>query len=152
ELIGAEGAAAMERDIAHERLELWLARKVALDLRPLVALENAWREGRLPAGARGLAFRLIENAGALNRAGADIEHVSGAPRAIRKRHGVQIGKHTIFMPALVRPRSAQTLSLLWHFAHPGKLHAAFLVRAGALSTVLDRSRSWSECAAAGYRP
>ncbi len=151
ELIGGEGAAQMERDIAHERLELWLARKVAHDLRPLVELENAWREGRLPPDARGLAFRLIENAGALNRVHEEIDHVSDASRAILRRHGVRIGEHTIFMPALIKPRAAQTLSLLWHNAHPGKLHAVFLVRPGALSTPLDRARAWGECAAAGYR-
>ena len=151
-LIGAETAAPMERDIAHERLELWLARKVARDLRPLVALENAWREGRLPPDARGLAFRLIENAGALNRASEDIDHVSDASRAILQRHGVRIGVHTIFMPALIKPRAAQTLALLWHSAHPGKSHAVFLARPGALSAPLDRARTWSECVAAGYRP
>jgi len=152
ELIGAESAATMERDIAHERLELWLARKVAHDLRPLVALENAWRDGRLPPDARGLAFRLIENAGALNRASEDIDHVTDPSRAILQRHGVRIGAHTIYMPALIKPRAAQTLALLWHSAHPGELHAVLTARPGALSMPFDRARTWSEYVAAGYRP
>lgn len=151
ELIGAEGAVPMERDIAHERLELWLARLVAHDLRPLVALENAWREGRLPPDARGLAFRLIENAGALDRAGEDIDHMSDAAAATLQRYGVKIGRHTIFVPALIRPRPAQTLALLWHNAHPGKSHSVFVARPGALSMPLDRPWQWGECAAAGYR-
>jgi ATP-dependent RNA helicase SUPV3L1/SUV3 len=58
----------------------------------------------------------------------------------------------VFLPALVRPRAAATLALLWHSAHPGKSHAVFLARPGALSVPLDRPRSWGECAAAGYRP
>jgi ATP-dependent RNA helicase SUPV3L1/SUV3 len=151
ELIGAEHASAMERDAAHERLELWLAQTVANDLRPLVALETAWREGRLPADARGLAFRLIENAGALDRAHEDLDHMSETAVAALQRHGVRLGRHSIFMPRLVRPRPAQTLAVLWHCAHPGKLHAVFLARPGALSLPLDRARSWGEIAAAGYR-
>jgi ATP-dependent RNA helicase SUPV3L1/SUV3 len=132
-------------------LELWLARTVAHDLRPLVALETAWREGRLPQDARGLAFRLIENAGALDRASVDIEHVSSDGRAALQRYGVRLGRHTIFLPALIKPRPAQTLALLWHSAHPGKSHAVFTARPGALSAPMDRVRSWEECAAAGYR-
>ncbi len=151
ELIGGEGASAREREAAHERLELWLARSVAHDLRPLMALENAWREGRLPPDARGLAFRLIENAGALDRAGDDLDHMSDAAAATLRRHGVRLGRHTIFVPALIRPRPAQTLALLWHSAHPGKSHAVFVARPGALSVQLDRPRPWGECAAAGYR-
>ncbi len=151
ELIGAEHASAVERESAHERLELWLARAVAEDLRPLVALETAWREGRLPPDARGLAFRLIENAGALDRTHEDLEHMSEQAQSALTRYGVRLGRHTIFMPKLVRPRAAQTLAVLWHCAHPGKLHVALLARPGALSLPLDRARAWGEIAAAGYR-
>ena len=151
ELIGGDQASETERNAARERLELWLAQMVASDLRPLVALENAWRDGRLPPDARGLAFRLIENAGALDAAGEDLDHVGEAGRAALKRHGVRLGKHTIFMPALVKPRAAHTLALLWHAAHPGGPHAALLARPGALSMSLEQPRSWGEGAAAGYR-
>ncbi|MBC7767858.1 MAG: ATP-dependent DNA helicase, partial [Phycisphaerales bacterium] len=152
DLIGADQAHETERAAARERLELWLARTVAHDLRPLVALENAWRDGRLPSDARGLAFRLIENAGALDRANEDLEHMGEAGRAALQRHGVKLGRHTIFLPALVRPRAAHTLALLWHAAHPGRPHAIFLARPGALSVPLEHPRSWSECSAAGFRP
>jgi ATP-dependent RNA helicase SUPV3L1/SUV3 len=151
ELIGGEQASEIERNAARERLELWLAQLVASDLRPLVALENAWRDGRLPPDARGLAFRLIENAGALDAAGEDLEHVGEAGRAALRRHGVRLGRHTIFLPALVKPRAAHTLALLWHAAHPGGLHSVLLARPGALSMPLEQPRDWGECAAAGYR-
>jgi len=151
ELIGGDTALELQRNAARERLELWLAQSVANDLRPLVALETAWRDGRLPPDARGLAFRLIENAGALDRASEDLDHMGQAAREALKRHGVRLGKHTIFLPALVRPRAAHTLALLWHAAHPNTGHAVFLVRPGALSAVLERPHSWGECAAAGYR-
>jgi len=151
ELIGGDGAAPLERAAAHERLELWLAQLVAHDLRPLVVLETAWREARLPPDARGLAFRLIESGGALDCADADLGHVTEGGKAALGRYGVRIGRHTVFMPQLVRPRAAATLAVLWHAAHPGKFHSVFLARPGALSVPLDRARSWGECAAAGYR-
>lgn len=151
ELIGGDTAHETQRAAARERLELWLARTVANDLRPLVALENAWRDGRLPPDARGLAFRLIENAGALDRAQEDLGHLGEAARNALQRHGVKLGRHTIFLPALVKPRAAHTLALLWHAAHPHRPYAVFLVRPGALSAPLEHARPWGECAAAGYR-
>jgi len=151
ELIGGEQASDLERNAARERLELWLAQLVASDLRPLVALENAWRDGRLPPDARGLAFRLIECAGALDRAGEDFAHMSESASNALRRYGVRIGRHTVFLPALVKPRAAHTLALLWRAAHPTDEQALFLARPGALSTVLDHKRDWGECAAAGYR-
>ncbi|MGD9966276.1 MAG: helicase-related protein [Hyphomonadaceae bacterium] len=151
ELIGAEQASELERAAARERLELWLAQLVARDLRPLAALENAWRDGRLPADARGLAFRLIENAGALDRTQEDLDQMSDLARNALRRFGVRLGRHTVFMPALVKPRAAHTLALLWHAAHPGGAHSVFLARPGALSVPLEHARAWGECAAAGYR-
>jgi ATP-dependent RNA helicase SUPV3L1/SUV3 len=152
ELIGGEQASELERNAARERLERWLAQRVAHDLRPLAALEKAWRDGRLPPDARGLAFRLIENAGALDRSSEDFDHLSDLARNTLQRHGVRIGRHTIFMPALVKPRAAHTLALLWRAAHPGGAHSVFLARPGALSVTLEQRRSWGECVAAGYRP
>ena len=151
ELIGADQAAEAERNAARERLERWLAQMVAHDLRPLVSLEAAWRDNKLPSDARGLAFRLIENAGALDAAHEDIGHLTEAGRAALGRHGVRIGRHSIFMPALIKPRAAHTLALLWHAAHVNKPHPVFVARPGALSLPLIEQRSWAECAAAGYR-
>lgn len=150
ELIGGEGASDAERTTARERLQDWLTKLIAADLRPLVALEKAWRENVLPPQARGLAFRLIENAGALDRAGEPLDDVTPEAWEALTRHGVRIGRHSIFMPALVRPRAAKTLAILRHCAL-GEQGAVFLPRPGALSVPLDRRRGWSECAAAGYR-
>jgi ATP-dependent RNA helicase SUPV3L1/SUV3 len=151
ELIGGEQAFEFERNAARERLELWLAQLVARDLRPLVALENAWRDGRLPPDARGLAFRLIENAGALDRGADDLDHMSEAACNALRRYGVRLGRHTVFMPALIKPRAAHTLALLWRAAHADAGRPLFLARAGALSVLLNERPSWGEGAAAGYR-
>ncbi len=151
DLIGAEGAAERERNAARERLEYWLARKVGADLRALAQLEAAWREGRLPADARGLAFRLIENAGALDRRAEVLDHMSGEAQAVLRKLGVRIGRVSVFMPALIRPRAAETLAVLRHASQPNHPRPLFLPRAGALSAPLDEPRPWAELAAAGYR-
>jgi len=151
ELIGAEHAAEPQRAAARERLELWLAQRVAHDLRPLVALETAWRDGRLPQDARGLAFRLLENAGALDCAQEDLSHLTEIGAAALSRYGVRIGAHSIFLPSLIKPGPANTLSLLWRAANPNAERALFAPRAGALSAPLEQRRAWGECAAAGYR-
>ncbi|MEQ1818666.1 MAG: helicase-related protein [Terricaulis sp.] len=151
QIIGGEEASELELNAARERLELWLAQLVAHDLRPLVALENAWRDGRLPPDARGLAFRLIENAGALDRTAGDLDHMSEAACNSLRRHGVRLGVHTIFLPALVKPRAAHTLALLWRAAYPNIEQPLFLARPGALSAPLEHKRAWGELAAAGYR-
>ncbi len=151
ELMGGDRAGEGEREGARERLEFWLARKIAADLRPLVMLEAAWREGKLPADARGLAFRLIENSGALDRAHEDLDHVSADAQQALKRCGARIGRHTIYLPGLIKPRAAQTLATLWHWAHHKTPSGFFLPRPGALSARLDRPVDWREGAAAGYR-
>ncbi|MEQ1707836.1 MAG: helicase-related protein [Terricaulis sp.] len=148
-LICADAVSELERAAARERLEYWLARKVAADLRPLTMLEAAWRDGKLPPDARGLAFRLLESAGALDRAGEDLDHMSPAARAALQRCGVRVGRHSIFMPGLVRPRAAQTLAILHRSFCPTQ--SLFLPRAGALSVAIDAPLSWSASAAAGYR-
>lgn len=151
DLIGAENADERERNAARERLEYWLARKVGSELRPLVQLEAAWREGRLPPDARGLAFRLVESAGALDRRVEALDHISGEAQAVLRRLGVRIGRLSVFMPALTRPRTAETLAVLRHAQHAQHARALFLPRAGALSAPLGEPRPWAELAAAGYR-
>jgi ATP-dependent RNA helicase SUPV3L1/SUV3 len=146
-LIGAEAVSEGERAAARERLEYWLARKVTADLRPLALLEAAWRDGKLPPDARGLAFRLLENHGALDAGAEDLRHIGGQARAALQRCGVRLGRHSIFMPALVRPHAARTLAILRH----GPEQALFLPRPGVLSVALERARGWDVCAAAGYR-
>src|SRR5262249_39708927 len=139
-----------ERDAARERLQFWLATAVATELKPLAALEAAWREGKLPAAARGLAFRLIENAGALDRAAQG--EIDPTARTAPARLGVRSRRPRLHIPALIRPGPARLAAILQHYAAPDAHGAVFLPRPGALSAPLDRSRSWAECAAAGFRP
>jgi ATP-dependent RNA helicase SUPV3L1/SUV3 len=94
---------------------------------------------------------LIENAGALDRAAGDLDHMSEAACNSLRRHGVRLGVHSIFLPALVKPRAAHTSALLWRAAFPDAEQSLFLARPGALSAPLEHKRAWGELAAAGYR-
>ena len=64
----------------------------------------------------------------------------------------------MFMPALVKPRAAHTLALLWHAAHPGEAHAVFLrasrraLDAAASSRVRGASAPPPAIALAGASP
>jgi ATP-dependent RNA helicase SUPV3L1/SUV3 len=151
ELIGADNAGEQERNAARDRLDAWLAKTIAEALRPLVGLDAAWREQRLPPAIRGVAFRLVENGGALDRAREEGSLDDDAMAALQ-RCGVRVGRHSIFMPLLIKPCAAHVLAVLWHVSHPHRGHGLFLPRPGALSAPLDQSKTWGECAAAGYRP
>ena len=153
ELIGADNAGEQERNAARDRLQSWMAQSIAANLRPLAGLEAAWREQRLAPSLRGVGFRLIENGGALDRLfESEEDAVDEDMIAALARLGVRVGRCSIYMPQLIKPRAAHVLAVLWHVSHPQRGHGLFLPRPGALAAPLDHTRSWGECAAAGYRP
>ncbi|MGE0828230.1 MAG: helicase-related protein [Hyphomonadaceae bacterium] len=146
-LDGAEGAAEPSRRAACARIEAWLADEIARFLPPLLALRDA--DG-LKGAARGLAFRLLEAGGALDRADGEdlVRTLDPADRAALSRLGVRVGKRTIFAPRLIKPRPARLWSVL-RAALAGE--AAFLAPPGAVSAPLGETYAWAALAAAGYR-
>ncbi len=152
-LIGAEGAHEPSRAAALTRMETWLTAALHHELGMLIDLEAAWRTGALPAAARGVAFRLVENAGALDRrdAGDLIAQLTPEARAALGAHGVRFGRCTIFMPALLRPRAASLASIVRRAvqANPPE---PFHPRRNAISIAHEPARTWEHYAAAGFRP
>ncbi len=151
-LIGAEHAHEAARGEALARMEAWLDDAVARELAPLRALDESWRAGVLPRAARGLAYRLIENAGALDRR-ANEDLIQGLTPEARKAlaiHGVRFGRATIFMPSLLAPQAAALHAILRHgaLAQEG---LPFLPRR-QISSTDDQGRAWAAYAAAGFRP
>ena len=103
-LLGELGPEAA-RQRAGQRLEAFVASEATRRLAGLRKLETAVAEGRIKGLARGLAFRLIEAGGVLDRAQARTETRSLSPverRALRGL-GVRLGAFSIFMPSLLRP-------------------------------------------------
>ena len=93
------------RQRAGQRLEAFVASEATRRLAGLRKLETAVAEGRIKGLARGLAFRLIEAGGVLDRAQARTETRSLSPveRRTLRGLGVRLGAFSIFMPSLLRP-------------------------------------------------
>jgi len=102
---------AEQKDRIEHRLQLW-----ATDLvRDRLGLLLAARKAPLHGVARGLVYQLTESLGALPRHEADAE-VKGLTKEDRhelRRLGIRIGRHLIYIPALLRPAAAELSVLLW---------------------------------------
>ena len=78
-------------------------------------LTVALSSSALTGSARGLIFQLAENLGSIPRGSvADlIDTLGRAGRKNLKSFGVRIGRHWVFMPALLKPRAVALRALLW---------------------------------------
>ncbi len=101
-----------ERDNVDRRLTTWVTAHIATILKPLVDLSA---DAALDGTARGLAFRLVENLGILDRRDVleDVRGLDQDNRAGLRRHGVRFGAYHIFIPALLKPAPSALLALLW---------------------------------------
>lgn len=96
-------AAARER--AARRLEAFAAGEAGRRLGALRKLEAAVAEGRIKGLARGIAYRLIENGGVLDRGlvRAEAKQLSQVERRALRSLGVRLGAFSIFVPAVLKP-------------------------------------------------
>ena len=108
----------VKTDILQERLQSWVAARIAAKLGPLLALRDAAEaktgtQSALPGQARGIAHQLAENFAALDRTALSLpEKLGPLVRALRP-FGVWFGRRTIYLPKLLRPDAAALLTLLW---------------------------------------
>ncbi|WP_285672694.1 helicase-related protein [Paralimibaculum aggregatum] len=94
------------------RLGHWIQRRITAQFEPLLAM----RDDETVAGlARGVAFQMVEAMGVIPRRqiADDIKALAQEERALLRKHGVRFGQHTIFMPALLKPKPTQLRLLLW---------------------------------------
>lgn len=114
-LYGELGAVpAKERAV--RRLEAFLAAEASLRLAPLKALEAATTSGALKGLARGIAYRLVECGGVLDRGlvEAELAALSQAERRTLRTLGVRFGAFSLFLPDLLNP---DALGFSRAFAH-----------------------------------
>ena len=112
-LLGELGPeAALQR--ATRRLEAFVAATASSALAPLRGLETAISEGRIRGLARGLAYRLVEAGGVLDRAEvrAEVRELSQVERRALRALGVRIGAHSLFLPRLQSPLARATAQAL----------------------------------------
>ena len=106
-LFGDMGPAPV-RERAQRRLEAWLATEARRRLAPLSGLEDALRSDRLRGLARGLAWRLLEAGGVLDRATVfeETAALSPAERRTLRGLGVRLGAFSVYLPGLASPEAA----------------------------------------------
>ncbi len=93
------------RQRAAQRLEAFVASEATRRLAALRRLESAVADGLIKGLARGLAFRLIEAGGVLdrNQVRAEVRALSQVERRTLRGLGVRIGAFSIYMPGLLQP-------------------------------------------------
>ncbi|HCP63933.1 MAG TPA: ATP-dependent DNA helicase, partial [Hyphomonadaceae bacterium] len=120
-MIGGELAPEDVMKRAQERLDNWLLEIVARDLVPLKALAEAAEGESLKGLARGVAYRVAEAGGVMDRAelDADIKQLSQDDRKALRAVGLRFGRANIYAPALLKPRPARLHALFAFFAGGG---------------------------------
>lgn len=137
-LLADEQLNAPDRDNVVQRLERWVKNHTAVVLKPLVEMG---RDQTLEGMARGIAFRMVEALGILDRrdVASDIQGLDQEKRAELRRHGVRFGFYNVFIPALLKPAPAELLCLLWSIHHgkmeeDGRVEIPAILASGRTST------------------
>jgi ATP-dependent RNA helicase SUPV3L1/SUV3 len=144
-----------DREKVEGRLTLWLKTHIDTLAKPLRDLETG--EG-LEGLARGVAFRLVEAQGIVERAdiAEDVRQLDQTMRAGLRRLGVRFGAYHIFVPALLKPAPSRLMAQLWALKHgdlemPGLAELPQLSASGRTSVVVDPAFSKDLYKVVGFR-
>ncbi len=111
-LVADEHLQTADQARVRDRLQSWLQAIIAERLNPLVEIANAEDISGL---ARGIAFRICENLGAIKRedVAGEIKALDQTARAQLRKYGVRFGAFNIFCPVLLKPAAADLTLTLW---------------------------------------
>ena len=137
------------------RLVQWLQTRIDTVLAPLTGMAA---DESLSGLARGLAFRLVENLGILDRRDVlqDVRALDQDSRAGLRKHGVRFGAYHIYVPALLKPGASTLLAQLWALKHaaldlPGLTELPAISASGRTSIDIDPEFSVNVYRRFGYR-
>lgn len=154
-LLADEGVAGPDREAVAARLELWLDQHCKTLLKPLFDLRSA---EDLAAEARGLAFRLAEDLGVIERKAIaeDVRNLEQDSRAGMRQLGVRFGAYHIYVPTLLKPGPSALLAVLWGLRNdsldvPGVAELPSLSAAGRTTIPFDPSIPKPLYRVVGYR-
>ncbi len=104
-LIGDLGPQAA-RDRAQRRIEAWLAAEAGRALRDLRRLKSAIENGTVKGLPRGIAFRLLEAGGVIDRRDVerDLAALSQVERRTIKAFAIRVGTHSVWLPGALKAR------------------------------------------------
>jgi len=93
------------RERAARRLEAWLGAEIGRRLGALRRLEAVLGDGSLKGLARGVAWRLVEAGGVIDRRAVDhdLKALSQTERRALRSLGVRIGAFSLWLPSLLKP-------------------------------------------------
>jgi ATP-dependent RNA helicase SUPV3L1/SUV3 len=115
-LLADELLAGPAKEKVDTRLGLWIKAQIDGHLKPLIDLRDA---ADLEGIAKGVAFRLVEALGTLERQhiAEDVKALDQTMRATLRKYGVRFGAYHIFMPLLLKPAPAALVAQLWALKH-----------------------------------
>jgi ATP-dependent RNA helicase SUPV3L1/SUV3 len=118
-LLADEHLTGPARDKVAARAARFVNFQIETTLKPLFDLSSA---EHLSGIARGVAFRLVENLGLLQRReiAEDIRALDQEARGGLRRLGVRFGAFHIFVPALIKPAPAGLVTLLWAMSNDAR--------------------------------
>jgi ATP-dependent RNA helicase SUPV3L1/SUV3 len=154
-LLADEQLTGPARDKVAARAERFVNFQVESLLKPLVDLKGA---EQLTGIARGIAFRLVEQLGLVNRRdiAEEMRSLDQEGRAALRRLGVRFGAYHVFIPSLIKPAPAGLITLLWALKNDGKEKLGFgdivhALASGRTSMVVNQSFDKDFYRLAGYR-
>ncbi|MEQ1943707.1 helicase-related protein [Mesorhizobium sp. VNQ89] len=155
-LLADEQLTGPARDKVAARAERFVNFQVETLLKPLVDLKSA---DQITGIGRGIAFRLVEEFGLINRReiAEDVKSLDQSGRAALRRLGVRFGAYHVFVPALIKPAPAGLITLLWALGNDGKDKPGFgdvvhALASGRTSVVVDPTFDRTFYKLAGFRP
>ena len=136
------------REVLARRLDLWMSQHLRRRLAPLFLIA----EHPVSGAARGILFRLGENLGSMPRdlARAEIDALGKADRLTLRQAGVCIGRHSIYLPALLKPAAVGLRGLLWGLAAKA-IFPLPIPSPGRMSVAADAAAPMAFWQAIGYR-
>ncbi len=129
------------RQQVEDRLNKWLDAHLGTVLKPLFDLQA---DESLTGNARGIAYRIVESMGILDRRDVleEVRALDQETRAVLRQHGVRFGAYHIYVPALLKPGPSTLLARLRGLAdgdidRPGIAEVSAISAAGRTSVDVD---------------
>ncbi|WP_072385428.1 helicase-related protein [Hyphomicrobium sp. CS1BSMeth3] len=122
-LLADDNLTGPDKERVQTRLDTWMGEIIGERLKPLIELSTA---EDLSGMARGIAFRLKEGLGILERqtVADDIRALDQAARGQLRKYGVRFGAFNIYLPLLLKPAAGELRLVLWALKHASENNLA----------------------------
>ncbi len=116
-LMAGEQLTGAPLDKVEARLTRWLRNRIGEIAKSLIDLND---DKELTGVARGVAFRIVENLGVVERRdiAAELRELDQDTRRHLRKHGIRFGAYHVYTPALLKPAAAELLCQLWRLQNP----------------------------------